>query len=271
MTIQELQSKADYIRKEIIRVACKNGAGHIAPSLSCVDILVTLYYHIMWPFKDFVDMSMKILPSIYEDRDRFILSKAHGCYGLYAILCDLGIIPKKIWEDMGKSTSILKGCCEYKPEFGLEAGCGSLGHGLPMAVGLAYGAGVQKKEYKVYCLVGDGELQEGSNWEAMEFACNHMLDNLVIIVDVNELQAMSETPYNRWDIAERAEAFGCDVCYVDGHDIDNMVSEMENLTTPNINPLVIVAETIKGKGLKCMEGVMKFHYRIPTKEELRDE
>lgn len=154
-----LCKKANQIRKDIVEVAIRNGAGHIAPSLSCVDILTALYYRIM---------NISRYPQ-WEERDRLIFSKAHGCYGLYAILADIGYIKREDWENFYKG-SFLSGCVERSLENGIEASCGSLGHGLPIAVGIAFGAKLQNKSYRVYCIVGDGEMQEGSNWEAVQFA-----------------------------------------------------------------------------------------------------
>src|SRR3990172_3289106 len=155
----ELKKKADRIRKDLVEVAIRNGAGHIAPSLSCVDILTTLYYRIMNLSDD---------PQ-WDERDRLIFSKAHGCYGVYAILADLGYIKREDWDNFYKG-SFLMGCIELSLNHGIEAGCGSLGHGLPMAVGVAFGAKLQNKAYKIYCIVCGGEMQEGSNWEAIQFA-----------------------------------------------------------------------------------------------------
>ncbi len=263
MTIKELQDKANFIRDEIIRIACKNKAGHIAPSLSTVDILVALYYEIMPFFKcqalrekikqehglDFI-----LTGKDWEERDRLVLSKGHGCYALYTILADLGIIPKDQWENFNTPLSELHGCVEYKSEWGLEASTGSLGHGLPIAVGMAYAAKLQGKKYNVYCIVGDGEMQEGSNWEAIQFIVQHNLDNIHVIVDANRLRALDETPKIY------------DACFYDaycnGHDISLLVHAI------NKRNRFIRASTIKGCGLKCMENVVKFHYRVPTDEEL---
>ena len=173
-----LKNKADYIRNEVISISTKNKAGHIAPSLSCIDILVALYYSAM---------SYKPENYLWEDRDRLIFSKAHGCYALYAILADKGILPKEEWENFYTKESTLLGCMERKLEYGLEAGCGSLGHGLPLAVGVAFGARMQGKNYRTFCIVGDGELQEGSAWEALQFAVKHEVDNLTVIIDCNRL------------------------------------------------------------------------------------
>jgi len=254
MTIAELQKKADYIRDEVIRVACKNKCGHIAPSLSIVDILVVLYYHIMFPFKHVPTFKMSRYLS-WNDRDRVVISKGHGGYALYAILADLGIIPREAWENFGID-GVLKGCIEYRPDWGLEAGTGSLGHGLPMAVGMAYAAKIQKKTWHTYCIVGDGELQEGSCWEAIQFMYERDLKNITVIVDLNGFMALEKTGnivMDRWK-------FYYDM--VRGH---SMVDLEYVLKT---KPQLVVARTVKGKGLKCMEGKAHFHYRLPTDDDL---
>ena len=125
----------------------------------------------------------------WPERDRFVFSKSHGCYGIYAILSDIGYIRREDWENFYNG-SFLMGCIERSIEHGIEVGCGALGHGLPIAVGIAFGAKLQNKKYRVYCVVGDGEMQEGSMWEAIQFAVKHELSNLTIIVDNNGLQAM---------------------------------------------------------------------------------
>jgi transketolase len=261
---EDLLRKANYIRKNVVDIAIKNNAGHIASSLSCIDILVSLYYNIM---------NVSDNPTM-EDRDRLVFSKAHGCYGLYAILVDIRYIKKQDWENFYKG-SFLSGCVERSEEHGIEVGCGSLGHGLPQAVGIAFGAKLQNKNYKVYCIVGDGEMQEGSNWEAVQFAVKHQLGNLIVIVDKNKLQAMDFlknvlTPENKPNILqEKFTAFGFNTAVSNGHDIEQVISKLKIWinTTDNI-PKVLIAETIKGYGLLCMENVPKFHFRIPTIEEL---
>lgn len=265
MDREDLRKKANFIRDEIIRVAVPNGAGHIAPSLSCVDILTALYYDCM---------SYNPKNPLWEDRDRLIFSKAHGCYGVYAILTDLGVIPKNEWDNFyieGKST--LYGCMEQNLKYGLEAGCGSLGHGLPIAVGLAFGAKLQNKPYYTFCVVGDGELQEGTTWETMQFAVKHDLNKLIILVDWNKLQAIDFTvnmlDKKEDDLVRRFEGFGLSPIVVPGHDVVKLVDciQAAKLSSDN-RPKVIIADTIKGFGLKCMENVPKFHFCIPTEEEL---
>ena len=240
-----LKAKADEIRKEVIRVAVKNHAGHIAPSLSCVDILVALYYAVM------------------EPEDRFILSKAHGGYGLYAILADKGLLPKEKWENFD-----LPGCVERMTEYGIEAGCGSLGHGLPMAVGLAWGLQLQGKPGRVFCLMGDGECQEGTTWEAVQFAVHHRLDNLIVIIDDNKLQAMDFTEnVIRGNLQNKFKGFSISAMVIDGHKIEAIPRHLNTPWHQDI-PNVIICETIKGYGLKCAENKPHFHFRVPTPEEM---
>jgi len=267
LSIAELREKADFVRKDVLEICTKNGAGHIAPSLSCVDIMVSLYYNIMNLSQD---------PE-WEDRDRLVFSKAHGCYGLYSILADVGYLKRKDWESFYKG-SFLTGCVERELEFGIEASCGSLGHGLPMAVGIAFGAKMQGKKYRTYCIVGDGEMQEGSNWEAMQVAVMRKLDNLTVVIDQNNLQAMDFldnilTPAEKTDDLERKfEAFGFKVEKCDGHNMKDVTEIFEKFIEnkdEQKRPQVMIAKTIKGYGAKCMENVPKFHFRVPTEEELR--
>lgn len=266
LTTKELKEKADYIRKDLIENAIKNGAGHIAPSLSCVDILVVLYYEIL---------NIQSL-SNWNERDRFILSKGHGCYGLYSILADIGLIPKEEWINFYNG-SCLTGCVERHEEFGLEASCGSLGHGLPIAVGMAFGAKLQSKKFRIYCMVGDGEMQEGTNWEAIQFAVKHKLSNLTVIIDNNALQAMDFTEnimgFKDADknFLKKMTAFGLEAQICDGHDIESLISVLKNWVKnqENTAPQVLIANTVKGYGLLCMENIPKFHFRMPTPEELK--
>ncbi|MDP8262645.1 MAG: transketolase [Candidatus Ancaeobacter aquaticus] len=259
-----LQKKADQIRSNVIHLSVKNSAGHIAPSLSCVDILVALYYRCMnYDFEN----------PLWEDRDRLIFSKAHGCYGLYAILADKGVIPKKEWDNFYTSKSTLLGCMERRLEYGFEAGCGSLGHGLPLAVGTAFGAHIQKKSYSIFCVVGDGELQEGTTWEALQFAVKYNLSNLVVVIDRNKLQAMdfilNVLDKHESDLINRLKGFGLSPVSCSGHNSERLATVIKN--TQSIcdkKPKIIIAETVKGFGLKCMENVPKFHFRIPGCEKL---
>lgn len=265
--MDQLHLKSDFVRNDLMSVAVKNGAGHIAPSLSCVDILVALYYKIM-NLSEYTD---------WEDRDRTIFSKAHGCYGLYSILADRGYIEKNDWNNFYNG-SCLSGCVERSIENGIEAGCGSLGHGLPMAVGIAFGAKLQNKCYRVYCIVGDGEMQEGSNWEAVQFAVKHKLSNLTVIIDNNRLQAMDfldnilTVKGRKNDLEKKMEAFGFDVESCDGHNPEKIVSVIETWVKNQDKidaPQVLVANTTKGYGLICMENIPMFHFRLPTEDDFK--
>ncbi len=262
--IAGLENKADLIRKNLIDVSVKNDAGHIAPSLSCVDILTLLYYNILNLDDD---------PE-WEHRDRLVFSKAHGAYGLYSILADIGYLRKEDWENFYKD-SFLRGCIERSLQHGIEAGCGSLGHGMPMAVGIAFGAVLRNLQYKTYCIAGDGEMQEGSNWEAVQFAAKYKLNNLIIVVDCNGLQAMDSldnilSPLDSYkDLSGKFEAFGCKVIKCNGHNMAQLEKTFKKAKADKGNkPIAILAKTVKGYGVKAIENVVKFHFRVPTKEEL---
>lgn len=259
-----LSDKAAQIRHGVLTVAVRNGAGHIAPSLSCVEILVALYYNVM---------NYRPAEPTWPDRDRLIFSKAHGAYALYAILADQRIIPQREWEGFYTDQSTLMGCLDRRVEYGIEAGCGSLGHGLPLAVGVAWGAKLRGLRGHVFCLVGDGEMQEGTNWEALQFARKHEVGNLTIIVDRNRLQAMdfilNIMDRDPNDLLRRLEGFGLSPWVVPGHDAAGLAAclkQMKNDT--RAEPGVVIAETVKGHGCKCMENLPKFHFRLPTAEEL---
>lgn len=259
-----LKKKADEIRDRVIEVSVRNKAGHIAPSLSTVDILVALYYD-----------AMAYRPSdpLWAGRDRLVFSKAHGCYALYAILAGIGAMPEKEWEGFYTPSSSLSGCVERKQEYGLEAGCGSLGHGLPIAVGMAYGARFLGKKFHTFCVVGDGEMQEGSMWEALQFAVKHGVDNLTVIVDANRLQAMDFVTdvldRSTGDIVKRLRGFGTRPVVCPGHDPVRLAKVLRAARNSRGDaPHVVVARTVKGRGLRCMENVPKFHFRIPDDNDL---
>ena len=218
--------KADDLRKEILEVATKNKQGHIAPSLSCLDILTVLYYKII------------------QDRDTVILSKGHGCYGLYAIWADLGLLPREKWENFE-----LDGCLE---------GYGSLGHGLPVAVGRAYANKQLENDKHTWVIVGDGELQEGSCWEALAFMFHHSLTNISVIVDCNGLQAMDKIDHILYQsLKGRFYGWGFKPYECDAHDHHDLIRWLETM------PLVLLAKSVKGKGVPIMENKAEWHFRCP--------
>ena len=263
LPFNSLDKKASQIRRDVIDVCVKNGAGHLAPSLSCLEILTALYYRTMNIYRSPVN----------ENRDRLVFSKAHGAYALYAILAYMGYVNRKDWLNFYKG-SYLPGCIERNIKHGMEAGCGSLGHGLPIATGIAFGAKLQNKKFRVYCNVGDGEMQEGSNWEAAQVAVKHRLSNLTVIVDNNKLQAMDFldnilTLKGRTDdIKRKFMAFGFKAALCDGHSAVHVAKALKRIAAGGNSPQVLIADTVKGYGLTCMENVPKFHFRLPTEKEL---
>lgn len=225
-----MREKTEFLRRDLMRVACKNNRGHIAPSLSCLEILVALKYKVM------------------QREDVLIFSKAHGAYGLYAIEADQGRIMQDKWENFDL-------CGTYD-------GLGALGHGLPIAAGIAFGRKLQNKPGHIFVLVGDGELQEGSNWEALAFIKHHSLTNITIIVDHNRLQAIEPIQdVLRQDLGRQFYGWGFTAVDIDGHDLDLLCEYLSG------HLRVIIAHTTKGNGYPAMEDVAKFHYRIPTEEE----
>lgn len=263
LSIKQLTDKANQIRKDVVEICVRNEAGHIASSLSITDILVALYYS-----------QMNISDINDENRDRLVFSKAHGCYSLYAILTDLGYIHREDWENFYKG-SCLAGCVERNVPLGIEVGCGSLGHGLPIATGIAYGAKLKKLKTRCFCIVGDGEMQEGSNWEAIQFAVKHELSNLIVVVDHNSLQAMDflenilTLKGRKNDLLIKFKSFGFKTYQCNGHDMKDIIKKFKRILKEfDKSPIVLIAHTIKGYGLICMENIPKFHFRVPTKEEL---
>jgi len=239
------------------------GAGHIAPSFSCAEILVALYYGGV----------IRVKPSdpAWEDRDRFILSKGQAAVSLYAVLADLGFSPLEELLTFTQKGSKLGGHTEDTIP-GVEAFTGSLGHGLSIAAGLALGARHREKQYLTVALLGDGECHEGSIWEAAMLAGHHRLTNLLAIVDNNGQSATDFTAsyLTLEPMADKWRAFGWEVRTVDGHSFPELLKALRDVHAPSYDrPLCIVANTIKGKGVSFMERKPIWHYRIPVGEELK--
>ena len=247
------------IRKLSLQMVHSSNASHIGSALSMVDILAVLYTDIMK-----FDSSNPLL----EERDKLILSKGHACVSLYAVLGLKNFFNLGLLKTYGKDGSNFMNHISHKVP-GVEFSTGSLGHGLPYAVGIALGHKIKKNDSKVYVILGDGEVAEGSNWEAILFASHNKLDNLVIIVDNNNLQSLTtvdETlslePYE-----EKFLSFGCNVHRVDGHN-HSKLNKVFNYIKFDSKPNVIIAQTIKGKGVKYMENQVKWHYKSPNSNEL---
>ncbi|MDP3789599.1 MAG: transketolase [Candidatus Omnitrophota bacterium] len=258
--MSELQNKAKEIRKTILRTICKGGGGHISASLSIVEILTVLYHGIL-----------NIEPGNIKDpdRDRFILSKGHAAVALYAILADKGFFDKRHLGTFGRRGTILGGHPDMYKVPGVEASTGALGHGFPFGVGMALAAKIDKKEYRVFTLLGDGECQEGSVWEAALFAPQQKLDNIIAIIDHNKLQAMDtlDNVVSLEPLADKWKAFGWEVREVDGHDISQLEAVFKSVPFVRGKPSLVLAHTVKGKGVSFMENAPIWHYRLPNKEE----
>lgn len=254
----ELQSES--IRQKTIELSCKSGAGHLAPSLSCVEILTLLFSHYL-----------KYNPhnALDASRDRLIFSKGHGAYAYYVILNELGFLPKNELDTFYHGATI-KGCLTQNLEYMIEASTGSLGHGLPIAVGMAQAFKMQNLPNKVVCIVGDGEMQEGSNFEALALAYRFKLDNLLLIVDGNELQAMdqvSDVGLDNEKLAEVLSTYTQHFAKIDGHDETSLKHCYDAFfKQQNDNFSVLFCDTLKGKGVKVCENSIAHHFRCPTED-----
>ena len=235
--------------------------GHPGGDLSAADLLATLFFHVLR-----VDPSQPLDPT----RDRFVMSKGHASAALYATLALAGFIPKDALETYMKPYSALNGHPDHTKVPGVEANTGPLGHGLPVSVGMALAARHDRATWRTFVLTGDGELQEGSNWEAIMAASHFRLDNLTAIVDRNRLQQgdTTEQTIRLEPLADRWRAFGWGVVEVDGHDLAALVSTCDRLPVESGRPSCIIAHTIKGRGVSFMENRVEWHHRVPTTNEL---
>lgn len=255
-----LKEEAVLIRREILEACHRAGSGHPGGSLSCVEILTALYR---------VKMKHNPKDPRWEERDRLIISKGHASAAAYVALANFGYFPKKELDTYRKFGSRLQGHVHFKVP-GIEFNTGSLGHGLSVANGLALGAKMLKKTFRTYCLLGDGEMQEGSVWEAAMTASHYKLDNVCAIVDYNKVQ--ENGPTNEIKSLEphssKWSSFGWHVIDVNGHDFHELISAFDSADTIKGQPTVIIANTVKGKGVSFMEGQANWHGKAPDKEKL---
>jgi len=260
--MMHLQEKVRELRKVIFRTICKGGGGHIPASLSVAEILTVLYCDIL-----------KIDPKKPNDpeRDRFILSKGHAGVALYAVLADKGFFDKSHLDTFGKRGTILGGHPDMHKVPGIEASTGALGHGFPFGVGMALAGKMDKKNYRVFTLLGDGECQEGSVWEAALFAPQHKLDNLIVIIDYNKFQALDSLNkiVSLEPLVDKWKAFGWSVRETNGHDISKLEEVFKAIPFENGKPNLVIAHTVKGMGLSFMENVPIWHYRLPNEKEMK--
>lgn len=260
-TIRMVEEKARRIRENIISMLGQAGSGHTGGSLSAADIVACLYF---W------EMNLDPQQPHWSDRDRFVLSKGHAAPVLYAALAEKGFFPEEWLQTLRKLGSPLQGHPDMRKLAGVEASTGSLGQGISWAVGMALAARLDKKSYRVYALLGDGELEEGMVWEATMAAAHYKLDNLVLIIDYNGLQidgpiseVMSPEP-----IGEKFAAFGCHVVEIDGHNIAEIMAALNAARQTKGCPTAIVARTTKGKGCSFMENRVEWHGVAPKPDEV---
>jgi len=257
----KLKKIAVQIRKNVLRMIKAGGAGHIGGALSCTDIMTVLYFKIL-----------RIDPQnpTWPERDRFVLSAGHKCLALYGTLAERGFFDSSILDTYGELCTKLGGHPDMHKLPGVESNTGALGHGLSIAGGMAMGLKMDRLDSKVYVILGDGELAEGSNWEAAAAASHHQLDNLVAFVDRNKFQHGGRTvdfmSYEPLD--KRWEAFGWSVRVIDGNDLQQICENATDTPFEKGKPSMLIADTIKSKGLPFAEDKASFHYWKVTDEEM---
>lgn len=262
-SISKLKQIAIELRKSAITMIYEAQSGHPGGSLSAADIVTALY---------FKEMNIDPANPKWEDRDRFVLSKGHVCPILYAALGKLGYFPKEYLHKLRQEGSILQGHPDMKKCPGIDISTGSLGQGLSCAVGMAIAGKRDNRDYRVFAMVGDGECDEGQIWEAVMAGYKYKLDNLIVFVDNNKLQldGTCDEIMPNIDLGKRFEAFGYEVFYIDGHNMEEIVATLDKIRASNNNlPKAIIADTIKGRGVSFMENQLGWHGVAPNDEEYK--
>ena len=261
MELAMQQEKAKQLRADIIKMLYLCQSGHPGGSLSLVEMLMAIYYN-----------TAHVDPKNpkWEDRDRIVLSKGHGCPAQYAILADLGFFPREDLWTLRKLHSHLQGHPDCNKTPGIDVNTGSLGQGVSVAGGLAMAAKYLHKDYRVYAILGDGEIQEGQVWEAAESAVKYGLDNFVVLLDHNGLQidGTNDEVMSLGDLPAKLRAFGLDLHEIDGHDMDTIEAALSAPAVPG-KPKCILAHTVKGKGVSFMENQVGWHGKAPNEEQRR--
>ena len=260
--VASIEAAAVRIRKDILRMVKAGGAGHVGGAFSCTDIMAALYFSVLR-----VDPENPKWP----ERDRLILSAGHKCMALYGSLRQRGFFDESLLDTYGALGSRLPGHPVMQKLPGVEANTGALGHGLSIGGGMAMGLKAQKSASRVFVIMGDGELAEGSSWEAAAAAAHHRLDNLTVFVDRNKLQLSGKTTeiMSYEPLADKWAAFGWSVRTIDGHDIRAVVDSAQGAPFVADKPSVVIADTVKAKGLSFGEGLVDFHYWKPKYEEMQ--
>lgn len=259
-SIEDLRKKSKEIRRDIIEEVYNASSGHPGGSLSVTDILTVLYFN-----------QMNINPDKPNDenRDRLILSKGHCCPALYATLANRGYFDKELLKSFRKIDGLLQGHPDMKKIPGVDMSSGSLGQGLSSANGMALASKLDKKGFRVYCIVGDGEIEEGQIWEAAMTSSHYKLDNLCVIVDNNNLQIDGQVKdvMNVYPIDEKFKSFGFETINIDGNNIEEIIEALQKAKITKGKPTAIIAKTIKGKGVSFMEDNVSWHGKAPSEEE----
>lgn len=249
------------LRKKIVKLKHGSQGGHIGSALSCIDILNVLYFKVL---------NINPQNPLDKNRDRFIFSKGHAAAAWYAVLCQRGFFPESAMIECANGSKVAGH--PVKDSFpGIEASTGSLGHGFPMANGMALVAKKDDKQHKVVVMISDGECDEGSTWESALFAGHHQLDNLTVIIDYNKIQSFGRTDeVMKLDpLADKWESFGFQVAEVDGHDFLALEKVFLKINKLNKKPKAIICHTVKGKGIKAMENTVESHYHHITDQEYK--
>ena len=246
------------IRRNILKLSHKANSSHVGSSLSIVDMLTVIYNKI-------IKAKSKI--ELKKNKYQIILSKGHACLALYCALYEKKILDKKTLFSYGSDKSILMQHVSHKVP-GVLFSTGSLGHGLPVGIGLALSSKLNNKNKKIFVIISDGELNEGTTWESLLFAAHHQLDNLIVIVDYNKLQSLTtvKKTLNVEPLVKKFQAFGCNAKMINGHNFNQIKKSL--LIKKSKKPIVIIANTIKGKGVSFMENKIEWHYKSPNSDEL---
>ncbi len=256
--LDQLNEVSNRVRRNSLKMIAAAGSGHPGGALSAVEILVVLYLH---------EMNHRPDEPTWADRDRFVLSKGHGCPALYAVLAESGYVEEAELINLRKLGSPFQGHPDRRKLDAIEACTGSLGQGLSLAIGMALGL---RNTSRVYCMIGDGESQEGQVWEAAMFAPTHNLDNLCAITDWNKLQLddRCDNIIKMGSLADKWRAFGWHVVEIDGHDLSQVIQAFESFNQTSGKPTMIIAETVKGKGVSFMEDAVEWHGIAPNQDQL---
>ncbi|MDO4287823.1 MAG: transketolase [Eubacterium sp.] len=256
--VEFIEKKALNMRCHIVNTIINHGDGHAGPSLSCTDILAALYFGVM---------RLDVNQPKWEKRDRFILSAGHKCLALYGALVEKGFESRNVFDTYNQLGTKIPGHPDMKKFRGVDFSSGALGHGLSVGCGMAIDAKLKGEDHRVFVLMGDGEQGEGSNWEAAMFAAHQKLDNLVAIIDRNGLQINGTTQevLDSGALEEKYKSFGWKVITVDGHDIEQLLEVFDQVPLQKEKPTMIIANTVKSKGMSFAEGKVKYHHWNPDK------